>query len=405
MSHILHHLKQRLNHNIFLHTSQPQHFKIINKSIQVRHYNHSLFSQPHQFNYSHQTNHYQLLFKRCFTSKSSIDFSKDYYKILGIKKNAKRKQIRSAFNKLVHKWHPDKHKNPVNKKKARYKFIEIHEAKTVLLNQESKYEYDQQRSNHYDNNNRFYNHNHTTYQSQARQSAYRAHYECRNEQKEHFRNRSRQNTYHNEQFRTDRSADFKMDRKWTKRVVWMVVGVFFTALFVGFNDSEKLQLINEFKNIFEKDSQDLDRFIDKMAADIRQCKLLLSCPLCFDIVKDESVSLECGHNFHMDCYDNNIGETNLFWNSDSDMQFCFVCQTQKRFIAPGFEYDAKYIDLENSDSVINEIEFRINRYVKDKEWRDIISKDIIMGWSEAIIDVERNTEYIWTDDIRDIIKL
>lgn len=64
----------------------------------------------------------------------------DYYKILGISKNATDKEIKSAYRKLARKYHPDL--NP-NDKKAEKKFKEINEANEVLSNPENRKKYDQ----------------------------------------------------------------------------------------------------------------------------------------------------------------------------------------------------------------------------------------------------------------------
>ncbi len=63
----------------------------------------------------------------------------DYYKILGIDKNASEKDIKQAYRKLARKYHPDL--NPDNKE-AEIKFKEINEANEVLSNVENRKKYD-----------------------------------------------------------------------------------------------------------------------------------------------------------------------------------------------------------------------------------------------------------------------
>ena len=65
---------------------------------------------------------------------------KDYYEVLGLKKDATKDEIRKAYKKLAIKWHPDK--NPENKKEAEEKFKEIAEAYSVLSDPDKKKEYD-----------------------------------------------------------------------------------------------------------------------------------------------------------------------------------------------------------------------------------------------------------------------
>jgi len=64
----------------------------------------------------------------------------DYYKILGIDKNATQKEIKSAYRKLARKYHPDL--NP-NDKDAKKNFQEINEAHDVLSDPEKRKKYDQ----------------------------------------------------------------------------------------------------------------------------------------------------------------------------------------------------------------------------------------------------------------------
>ena len=64
----------------------------------------------------------------------------DYYKILGVDKNATQKDIKSAYRKLARKFHPDL--NP-NDKDAKKNFQQINEANEVLSDPEKRKKYDQ----------------------------------------------------------------------------------------------------------------------------------------------------------------------------------------------------------------------------------------------------------------------
>jgi curved DNA-binding protein len=68
----------------------------------------------------------------------------DYYKILGVDKNATPKEIKIAYRKLARKLHPDL--NP-NDKDAKRKFQEINEANEVLSDPEKRKKYDQYGAN------------------------------------------------------------------------------------------------------------------------------------------------------------------------------------------------------------------------------------------------------------------
>jgi len=63
---------------------------------------------------------------------------RDYYEVLGVKKDADQKEIKDTFRKLALKYHPDRNKEP----DAEEKFKEIAEAYAVLSDPKKRKEYD-----------------------------------------------------------------------------------------------------------------------------------------------------------------------------------------------------------------------------------------------------------------------
>jgi len=63
--------------------------------------------------------------------------SKDYYKTLGVKKDASQEEIKKAYKKLAKKYHPDINKH----EEASDKFKEINEAAAVLADPEKRGQY------------------------------------------------------------------------------------------------------------------------------------------------------------------------------------------------------------------------------------------------------------------------
>ena len=64
----------------------------------------------------------------------------DYYKILGVDKNATQEKIKKAYRKLARKHHPDLNPNDRN---AKANFQQINEANEVLSDPEKRKKYDQ----------------------------------------------------------------------------------------------------------------------------------------------------------------------------------------------------------------------------------------------------------------------
>ena len=60
---------------------------------------------------------------------------KDYYKILGVNKNASKEEIKKSYRKLAMKYHPDQNKGD---KASEERFKEVNEAYAVLSDEEKR---------------------------------------------------------------------------------------------------------------------------------------------------------------------------------------------------------------------------------------------------------------------------
>jgi len=78
-------------------------------------------------------------FKKNSKFKSKMAKEKDYYKILGVGKNATKAEIKDAYKNLAKKYHPDLNKAT----DATEKFKEINEAAAVLGDEQKRAQYDQ----------------------------------------------------------------------------------------------------------------------------------------------------------------------------------------------------------------------------------------------------------------------
>src|SRR6202048_1429359 len=65
---------------------------------------------------------------------------KDYYEVLGVKREASIEEIKASYRQHALKWHPDR--NPVNKEEAEIKFRECTEAYSVLSDPQKRQIYD-----------------------------------------------------------------------------------------------------------------------------------------------------------------------------------------------------------------------------------------------------------------------
>uniref|UniRef100_A0A7S2SM42 J domain-containing protein n=1 Tax=Mucochytrium quahogii TaxID=96639 RepID=A0A7S2SM42_9STRA len=70
----------------------------------------------------------------------SASKGRDFYKILGVSRDASEAELKKAYRKMALKWHPDKNVN--NKEQAEKMFKDIAEAYAVLTDKEKKQVYD-----------------------------------------------------------------------------------------------------------------------------------------------------------------------------------------------------------------------------------------------------------------------
>ncbi|OQV20676.1 DnaJ-like protein subfamily C member 3 [Hypsibius exemplaris] len=67
---------------------------------------------------------------------------RDYYKILGLKRNVQKDAVLKAYRKLAKQWHPDRFSDPQEKEHAQKKFMDIAAAMEVLSDSEKRQKYD-----------------------------------------------------------------------------------------------------------------------------------------------------------------------------------------------------------------------------------------------------------------------
>eukprot|EP00052_Salpingoeca_macrocollata_P023722 m.209412 g.209412 ORF g.209412 m.209412 type:complete len:492 (+) comp22094_c3_seq6:955-2430(+) len=67
---------------------------------------------------------------------------RNYYKILGVPRDANKKQISKAYRKLANEWHPDKFQDPKEREEAEKFFLDLRDAKEVLSDDEMRRMYD-----------------------------------------------------------------------------------------------------------------------------------------------------------------------------------------------------------------------------------------------------------------------
>ena len=68
--------------------------------------------------------------------------TKDYYRVLGVPKDASERDIKKAYRRLAKEWHPDTYQGDLGKEDVEKKYAEIGEAWEVLGNEELRARFD-----------------------------------------------------------------------------------------------------------------------------------------------------------------------------------------------------------------------------------------------------------------------
>jgi len=68
--------------------------------------------------------------------------SKDYYKVLGVSRDATEREIKKAYRKLTKQYHPDKYRGTMTPEQIQTKMSAINEAHEVLINPELRERFD-----------------------------------------------------------------------------------------------------------------------------------------------------------------------------------------------------------------------------------------------------------------------
>jgi len=68
--------------------------------------------------------------------------TKDYYKVLGVSRDATEREIKKAYRKLTKQYHPDKYRGTMSAEEIQTKMSAINEAHEVLINPELRARFD-----------------------------------------------------------------------------------------------------------------------------------------------------------------------------------------------------------------------------------------------------------------------
>ncbi|KAI9329696.1 hypothetical protein BD770DRAFT_333952 [Pilaira anomala] len=74
--------------------------------------------------------------------KLKLSKKRDYYKILDVSPNADSREIKKAYRKKAHEWHPDKYSGDLEKEHVERKMADINQAYEVLSDADKRQQYD-----------------------------------------------------------------------------------------------------------------------------------------------------------------------------------------------------------------------------------------------------------------------
>ena len=180
-----------------------KNFSNINNSLKRKNTNFIMLQNLKNTN-KNENNHFFKIFFYNFTEK--INLNEDYYKTLGLKPEANEKEIKTAYLKMVKKFHPD-----ITGGKSTEFFKEISTSYEILSDKNKKRFYDS-------NSEIVYKYNYKTSNFEDKNKKNYQYYHFENEDSE-FKNNSDNNFYnkyhHHKYYNSNRSYDEEYKKKET----------------------------------------------------------------------------------------------------------------------------------------------------------------------------------------------
>ncbi|KAI8871151.1 TPR-like protein [Ramicandelaber brevisporus] len=99
-------------------------------------------SKAHELTQGHPQNHRIAELLQKALRLQNVRKQRDYYKILGVSRDASQRDIKKAYRSMAQQWHPDTYRGELSAEEVTKKMAEINDAYAVLSDEEKKQQYD-----------------------------------------------------------------------------------------------------------------------------------------------------------------------------------------------------------------------------------------------------------------------